>query len=586
MLLWKGLAVGIVLLFLVSVIPFFQGEPDDVTDDSFAAQQDSYQYMMDWSVHPTNQTMSEETSGPSYNYVELGNMEPNPLSGPMDSAWPSYSHDNQHTSQSQYNTRDNPMNVKWRFQTDKSGFDSSPVIDKNGTLYIGCMDHYLYAINPDGSERWRFNLNNWPSPSYSAALAEDGTIYIGSLDDYLYAIESDGTLKWRFQAAGSIWGSSMVGTDGTIYFGALNSGENTGRVYAVNPNGSEKWHTDVGDYIYTSPALAKDDTVYISSNDCNLYALYPENGSILWKFHTNDAMGCPSVGIDGTIYGASWDNYLYALYSNGTVKWKTKIDSGSFSTPAIGNDGTIYIGGKFFYAVNPDGTLKWTYQGWEEYEYTCTSSAYAISADGIIYFVVSKDNGYGCDLFALNSDGTLYWRKNIAPNGWVYSPPVIGNNGTVYIGCDWVDDIPTGALFAFGSVENNHPPEKPNIDGPSTGKPREEHTYHFTITDQDSDDVYVFVDWGDRSNSSWIGPYISGEQITLTHTWNLQGTYTLKAKAMDEHEVEGDWATLTVTMPTSYNQSLLKFMELLFQRFPLLEKLFSFIGYNLGMNTC
>jgi len=63
--------------------------------------------------------------------------------GPMDSSWPAYSHDNCHTGQSPYNTRDNPMDVKWRFEANYLGFPSSPVIDKNGVLYIGARDHYL-----------------------------------------------------------------------------------------------------------------------------------------------------------------------------------------------------------------------------------------------------------------------------------------------------------------------------------------------------------------------------------------------------------------------------------------------------------
>ena len=499
------------------------------------------------------------------NKLETPNEMPT-YSGPMDSAWPTYSHDNRHTGQSPYPTRDNPMNVKWKFEAKYLGFEFSPVIDKNGVLYIGARDNYLYAINPDGSERWRYNINDWSS--FSAALAEDGTIYIGSHDDYLYAINSDGSLKWRFHAAGSIWGAPTIGKAGTIYFGVLGPGDYTGWVYAVNPDGSEKWHTDVGDYVYTTPALAEDGTVYITSNDLHLYALHPENGSILWTFHTGEGMGCPSVGADGTIYGASWDNYLYALYPNGTVKWKTEIDYGSYDTSAIGNDGTIYIGGKYFYAVNPDGTIKWTYQGWGSNEYECSSSAYAISADGLIYFLASKDNLHGGDLFALNSDGTLYWRKNIAPNGYEYSQPVIGSDGTVYIGSEFVGDSTNGYLYAFGTVENNHPPEKPDITGPSTGKTHEEHTYNFTLTDQDSDEVYVFVDWGDGSNSSWIGPNLSGEQIMLTYTWKLRGTYNIKAKAMDEHEVEGDWATLSVTMPCSYTKPMSQFFEFLFQRFP------------------
>jgi outer membrane protein assembly factor BamB len=45
---------------------------------------------------------------------------------------------------------------------------------------------YLYAINPDGREKWRFEIGNWVSSS--PAIEADGTIYVGSEDSYLYAI--------------------------------------------------------------------------------------------------------------------------------------------------------------------------------------------------------------------------------------------------------------------------------------------------------------------------------------------------------------------------------------------------------------
>jgi len=52
----------------------------------------------------------------------------------------------------------------------------------------------------------------------SPALTEDGTIYIGSLDNHLYAINHDGTLKWRFDAQDDIIESSpTISEDGTIY---------------------------------------------------------------------------------------------------------------------------------------------------------------------------------------------------------------------------------------------------------------------------------------------------------------------------------------------------------------------------------
>jgi outer membrane protein assembly factor BamB len=41
------------------------------------------------------------------------------------------------------------------------------------------MDNKLYAINPDGSQKWSFTTGDiaiWSSP----AIGADGTIYVGS----------------------------------------------------------------------------------------------------------------------------------------------------------------------------------------------------------------------------------------------------------------------------------------------------------------------------------------------------------------------------------------------------------------------
>jgi len=467
----------------------------------------------------------------------------------MDSAWPTYNHDNRHTGQSPYNTRDNPMDVKWKFEAELLGFESSPVIDKNGVLYLPARDSYLYALNPDGSLRWRYNINHWGADS--PTLAEDGTIYIGSLDDHLYAINPDGSLKWRFDAQDNIIDSSpTIGVDGTVYFGICGPGFNIGRVYAVNPDGTEKWHLDVGDYVYSTAAIGEDGTVYITSNDRYLYALDPDDGSVIWKYRTGSGLSGPSIGADGTIYVSSHDHYLHAVNPDGALQWKTEIGTGSSDTPAIGDDGTIYIGELYFYAVNPDGTIKWIYEGWDQYDYEVTSSAYAISADGLVYFVATNKSGHGGDLFALNcDDGSLHFRKTIAPLDDQYSQPVIGSDGTVYIGSEFYSSTTGGYFYAFGVVDENHPPEQPMIDGPITGKTQEEQIYTFIVTDADADEVFLFVDWGDETDSGWKGPYESDEEITLTHSWSQQGTYTMKAKAKDEHDVEGEWATHIVTMP-------------------------------------
>jgi hypothetical protein len=117
----------------------------------------------------------------------------------------------------------------------------------------------------------------------------------------------------------------------------------------------------------------------------------------------------------------------------------------------------------------------------------------------------------------------------------------------------------------------NQPSNPPTITGPVKGKVGTAYDYNFIAIDPDGDEVYYFIDWGDNTNSSWIGPYSSGETITKSHTWSTKGTYTVKAKAKDTYGNESDWRTLEVTMPkgTTYIPSLfLELIERLMERFP------------------
>jgi hypothetical protein len=108
----------------------------------------------------------------------------------------------------------------------------------------------------------------------------------------------------------------------------------------------------------------------------------------------------------------------------------------------------------------------------------------------------------------------------------------------------------------------------PTITGPVKGTVGVPTDYNFTAVDSEGDQIYYFIDWGDDTNSGWIGPYSSGEQITKSHIWSTKGTYMVTAKVKDTHGDESDWVTLIVTMPCTYNKPMLQFLELLFQRFP------------------
>ena len=116
------------------------------------------------------------------------------------------------------------------------------------------------------------------------------------------------------------------------------------------------------------------------------------------------------------------------------------------------------------------------------------------------------------------------------------------------------------------------PPNIPTIEGATKGTKGIEYNYTFSTTDYEGHDVYFYINWGDDTTSGWIGPYSSGQQVTVAHKWHNEGKYLIEAKAKDTYGEESDWGTLEVTMPRSKATSsslLLRFLE----RYPLLNRL-------------
>jgi len=579
----KYVVVGIILLFIVSSIaPMVIGykqESNDIDNELEAelanlrylcttpegfddAKYDYYKKeLLDY--HSKDKVVIDEKADKTTVQDEL----PSPVSfGTINSSWPMKCHDLHHTGLSPYSTADNPLEEIWKFRT-TNWMNSGMIIGDDDTIYFGSFDNHLHALNKYGTEKWRYKTGGWiwAAPT----IDEDGTVYVSSYDAKLHAVNPDGTEKWIFGAGASISSSPAIGVDGTIYFGNMQGGSG-GRIYAVNPNGTEKWHYQTGYHVTSDPAIGDDDTIYIGSGDSYLYAMNPD-GTLKWRFKTGSYIKGPaSIADDGTIYVGSWDDYLYALYPNGTMKWKHNVDYGTESNPSIGSDGTIYVGGSYLYAINPDGTRKWTFDfGGDKHSH---QSSPAISADGTIYIGIEIETMDGGEILAVNPDGTEKWRKYIAENE-VQSSPCIGSDGTVYVGSSSTTYAGSsyGYLHAFGEWDPTAP-EEPSINGETQGYYGESYDYTFVSNDPESQDIRYYIDWGDDTYEDWIGPYSSGEEITVSHTWDEEKNYTIRAKAKDTLDVESPWSTLVVTMPV--NQPVqYPLLELFRERFPLLYQI-------------
>jgi outer membrane protein assembly factor BamB len=163
-------------------------------------------------------------------------------------------------------------------------------------------------------------------------------------------------------------------------------------------------------------------------------------GQNFWSFQTvTMVMSSPTISRDGTIYiGAS---RFYAINPNGTMKWE--IRDNCETAGAIDDNGTIYFGSARgyddkFYALYPNGTIKWSIPT------TDVRGCPVIAPDGSIIF----GEGSGQKITAVYPNGTKKWEFHT--NNVVYSSPAVGPDGTIYCGSH---DNHIYALYPNGSLK-------------------------------------------------------------------------------------------------------------------------------------
>jgi outer membrane protein assembly factor BamB len=341
-------------------------------------------------------------------------------------------------------------NLKWVFRTGGRIYGDVAVTPEN-TIYVPSHDHHLYAVNSHGRELWSYDAGGkiWTSP----AVGKDGTIYFGSDDDQLTALNPRGQLLWSFRTSkapenedrpeAGRWDvdtSPVLLADGTIVFGCHFD------LYAVRPNGILRWYFKAGtgqSKIFSSPTLGQDGTIYFGTQGDHLFAL-DQSAKVLWYLKTggdNDAT--PAVDNNGTVYFGSDDGKLRAVLSDGNQKWEKDLFAPIRAPVAIGRDGVVlvptYAQKPFLAAIDSQtGSEKWRYhiEPGEGSFYGIQSGA-LVDSEGYIYFG-GRDHYITC----LSPGGTLVWRYKT--DGQVDSSPVLGPDGTLYVGSD------DKRLYAFG----------------------------------------------------------------------------------------------------------------------------------------
>jgi hypothetical protein len=137
---------------------------------------------------------------------------------------------------------------------------------------------------------------------------------------------------------------------------------------------------------------------------------------------------------------------------------------------------------------------------------------------------------------------------------------------------DWSDP------FVLTIIVNTQP-HRPTINGPKIIASNAERTYSISVIDPDNQDVYYYVTWGNGNYLDWIGPYASGETLTVNNSWPDPGKYNIRVKAKDIVGDESAIAELSITViknRAAWSSLLLGLLERLVDNFPLLQKILKF----------
>lgn len=385
------------------------------------------------------------------------------------------------------------------------------------------------------------------------------------------------SINWYSNSSGSweVFGSNISIEDGT--YSQINSNfSNFGTTYW--------WYVSVTDDIHTISSPIFHFTTKINLPPYTPNNPDPENGE-------TDV----DVGIDPSWSGGdpNGDNVTYDVYFGKNCPPTNKIvsnQSGNSFNPGLLDYDTNYC---------------WKIVAWDEYSYSTSGPVWSFTTEENLppNTPTDPDPTDGADDVWI--DEILRWTGGDPNSGDIVtydiyfgtssSPPLIAEDiiqdaydpgtmalNTMYYWQIIAEDsgglITTGPIWSFTTQkEPNDPPTPPDIYGPPSGSPGIELCWAFISEDPNEQELKYVIEWGDGESTETEYSTIA---VEACHTYEDEGEYTLRAKAIDTHEAESDWSLLEVIMPKNkpfyFNHPMFNW---LFEHFP---KLFPILTYLLG----
>ena len=465
--------------------------------------------------------------------------------------WTIYRHDAAQTGRSTSEAPDID-NLVWskKIDADNLIYHVFPPLVYKDKIYIMIEEHNnlistvstLYCINATyGDEEWSKELCSGLGGSTSATIYKD-ELFVSTYDINEIPLRLDGNLIVLNVENGDLIREKKFDGE-ALFIGAISKDKiytstldvsGNGTYYCLDLNGNIDWTFDVDPNCFSPPVLANN-RVYVTSYKSTgiIYCLDAENdGAVIWEsypYHDDLALAYDL----GKLYLVEIEDHVVCCLdqNNGkNVYWAHYIYGSEISTaPAILND-KVYFTSKtvsnknYLNCVNESGVV------WSEELLIDEDPSPPIIADGKV-FVVS-----GNKLYCFKAEtGNLIWDSRI-DNGGKNSLAIA--NGKLHALAYTESAL---SIYTYKKLSSyNNPPNAPTISGPDGGTPGEEYEYTFVATDPEGDKVRYFIEWGDGKTNE-TGYFASDVEVVVSHIWDEEGTYDIRAKAIDIHGAEGPW---------------------------------------------
>lgn len=448
-----------------------------------------------------------------------------------------------------------PQRVKWRFKLAGDYSLHSPGVGADGTVYVAMSNGKLYAVAPDGTQRWVVQAGRGGGAFGPVAVGSDSTIYAAGMvaapsgtgnTGAIFAYTPAGIRKWVFNATNQlIKAGPSLGPDGNIYAVTRLSGIG---LFSLSPAGQLRFSTGVfsergllGEAIAFGPKqmyFAFD--MYATGFPASLFSYDFKGGKLFQVFniaqHTQ-----PAVGPNGNVVIESAAGGLAAYTPSGAQLWTFYHFPGGTEIPDVGPDNVAYTVSALstLSAINPGGGERWRYV-----DSNILFEPRVRPQNDLLFMGGRITYGQPGFFQAVGTNGLALWRVNLpdepgfAPYGQLVpmTRPVFSPNGSTAYGVtdvagDGASSNPYSFLYA---IDLGATPPPPGNAAPvaslvattaTTIPVGGSITVRGSFTDPDNGAWTYQFRWGNGKTGGTLG---APGSITANRTYNRAGTFPIR----------------------------------------------------------